>query len=69
MDKTEKAMIRIGKCVDSISNVLNLYDNEHGVSSSSGHHTLASEQKDLELIIQLLSSRVKPFRKKQEDGM
>ena len=26
-----------------------------------GHHTLASEQKDLELIIQQLSSHVKPF--------
>ena len=62
-NKAEKAMVRVGKCVDSISDVLTTYDDELGINAPSGQHTIASQQKDLDLVIQELTTRVNPFIK------
>ena len=50
-NKAENAMIRIGKCVDSVAQVLATYDEEHGVKKVLGHHTIASAEKDLDLLL------------------
>ena len=62
-NKAEKAMVCVGKCVDSISDVLTTYDDELGINAPSGQHTIASQQKDLDLVIQELTTRVNPFIK------
>lgn len=59
-NKAETAMIWLGKCVDTVSEVMENYDNEHGINAPSAHHTKASENKDLD-ILQELSTRNNPF--------
>ena len=56
-NKAENAMIRIGKCVDSVAQVLATYDEEHGVKKLLGHHTIASAEKDLDLLLNELSTQ------------
>ena len=58
-NKAEKAMIRIGKCVDSVAYVL--YNIMTMNLAPSGQHTIASQQKDLDLLMQELTTRVNPF--------
>ena len=60
-NKAEMAMIRLGKCVDTVADVMEHYDDEHGVNAPSGHHTKASENKDLDIVIQELLTRNNPF--------
>ncbi len=58
-NKTEKAIIRAGKSVGLLSDILAAYDDEAGVSLISGKHTEKSVVKDLHLIVeQLMESDV-----------
>ena len=57
-DKTESAIVRIGKCVDSISDLLMAFDEDNGTSN---YHTIASESKDLDLLLKELRTNVNPF--------
>lgn len=60
-NKAEMAMIRLGKCVDTVSDVMENYDKEHGINALSEHHTKASKNKDLDIVIQELLTRQNPF--------
>ena len=53
-NKTEKAIIRIGKSVGTFMKTLEKFDREVGVPSVSGEHSKKSMLKDLEITIQQL---------------
>ena len=60
-NKTERAITRLGKCIDSFDQVLTNYDEDLQVPSVSGNHTIASLEKDIKLIVGELTNRVRPF--------
>ena len=60
-NKTETVIIRLEKWVNTISDVMENYDNEHGVNALSGYHTKTSKDKDLDIVIQELLIRQNPF--------
>ena len=60
-NKRERAITRLGKCIDSIDQVLNNYDHYHHVHHTSHYHTAASLQKDIELVLSELVNQVRPF--------
>jgi len=60
-NKTEKAITRLGRCVDTIDRVLQSFDEEHQVTRSSSYHKAASIDKDLKLLVNELVP-VEPFR-------
>ena len=59
-NKTERAITRLGKCIDSIDQVLTNYDEYHDVRHTSDHHTATSPEKDIELVMSELV-KVRPF--------
>jgi hypothetical protein len=60
-NKTDRAIARLGKCIDSIDQVLNNFDEHHSVRSTSDYHTTASLEKDIGIIVEELSKNVHPF--------
>ena len=60
-NKTEKAITRLGKCIDTVDKILTNYDESLQVRHGSGFHTAPSLDKDINLIMSELSERVKPF--------
>ena len=46
-NKSEKAILRVGKGINSLVKVLDQYDKENKVVQVSGHHTKKSTAKDL----------------------
>ena len=59
-NKTERAITRLGKCIDSIDQVLTNYDEYHHIHHTSDHHTVTSPEKDIELVLSELL-KVRPF--------
>ena len=53
-NKSEKAMQRIGKCIDTLSLILDRYNEEHGIPKEGGCHHAPSDEKDLKVIIEEL---------------
>ena len=60
-NKTDRAITRLGKCINSIDDVLNTFDEDHQVRHTSGYHTEASAKKDIEVIMEELTKKVRPF--------
>ena len=60
-NKSEKAIIRTGKCVDTIAELLTKFDEDQGVKSTSNYHSTVSEAQDLELLLNELGAHVNPF--------
>ena len=60
-NKTDRAITRLGKCIDSIDQILNNCNAHHSVHSTSDHHTTASLEKDIGIIVEELSKKVHPF--------
>ena len=60
-NKTDKAITRLGKCIDSFNELLTNYDEALQVHHSADFHTVASLDKDVKLIVTELTERVKPF--------
>ena len=65
-NKTDRAITRLGKCIDSIDQILNNYDEHHSVHSASDHHTTASLENDIGIIVEELSKKVYPFSHSKE---
>ena len=59
-NKTERVITRLGKCIDSIDQVLTNYDEYHHIHHTSDHHTATSPEKDIELVLSELL-KVRPF--------
>lgn len=59
--KNEIRGLGANKCVYTVSDVMENYDDEHGVNAISGHHTKASKNKDLDIVTQELLTRNNPF--------
>ncbi len=58
-NKTEKAVVRAGKCVGKFGKILYAYDKQAGVAAVSGKHSKPSHLKDLhEIVKQLLEADV-----------
>lgn len=55
-NKSEKAIVRVGKSIGILSKFLEVYDNETGVKSPSGKHSEKSMLKDLHKIIEQLTA-------------
>ncbi len=51
VNKTEKAIVRVGKTLGTIAPVLDNYDNVNNVTHPSGHHKEPSSKKDIHLTI------------------
>ena len=60
-NKTKDAIIRVGKCIDKVDEVLKNYDEDNEVQSESGYHTRASIDNDRKLVLDQLNS-VQPFK-------
>ena len=60
-NKTDRAITRLGKCIDSVDQVLTNFDVHHNVHTTSDYHTAASLQKDIDIIVEELSKNVRPF--------
>ena len=60
-NKSEKTIIRTGKCVDTIAKLLTKFDEDQGVKSTSNYHSTASEAQDLELLLNELGTHINPF--------
>ena len=60
-NKTDRAITRLGKCIDSIDEVLNTFDEYHQVRHMSDYHTEASAEKDIKSIVEELTKNVRPF--------
>ena len=60
-NKTKDAIIRVGKCIDQVDEVLRNYDVDNEVQSEFGYHTRASTEKDQKLVLDQLRS-IQPFR-------
>ena len=56
-----RAITRLGKCIDSIDKVFNNFDEHHSLRSTSDYHTTASLEKDVGIIVEELSNNVRPF--------
>ena len=61
-NKTKNAIIRVGKYIDKVDELLRNYDQDNKVQSESGYHTRASVDKDLKLVLDQLNS-VQPFKR------
>ncbi len=59
-NKTEKAIVRVGKCIGPLYHTLSQFDVEHGIKEPSEHHTTASSEKDLEHVLTELQ-KINPF--------
>lgn len=58
-NKTEKAIVRAGKCVGKFEKILDVYDQQTGVAAVSVKHSKPSHLKDLhEIVQQLLEASV-----------
>ena len=55
-NKTEQAIVRIGRCVGKIVSVLENFDKQTGVSEVSGSHSKKSITKDLHQVVEQLRS-------------
>ena len=53
-NKTEKAIVRAGKCVGKFGKIVDAYDQQAGVAAVSGKHSKPSHLKDLHEIVQQL---------------
>lgn len=56
-NKTEKAIVRVGKCIGTVIDVLNNFDSDD-VQSDSGWHSPAPSKKDLETVLKELRDDV-----------
>ena len=59
-NKTEKAVVRLGKCIAPLADTLSQYDIIHAIPETSGYHPRASSGKDLKHILTELQ-RLNPF--------
>ena len=57
-NKTDRAITRLGKCIDSIDEVLNTFDEYHQVRHTSDYHTEALAEKDIKSIVEELTKNV-----------
>ena len=55
-NKSEKAIVRVGRSVGTLTKMLDNYDSEAGVASVSGKHSITTMEKDVREIVTLLSS-------------
>ena len=60
-NKTDRAITRLGKCINSIDDILNTFDEYHQVHCTSDYHTVPSLEKDIEMIVEELTKNVRPF--------
>lgn len=60
-NKTDKAITRLGKCVHSLDQILTNFDESLDVHHSAGFHTVASLNKDVNIVVKELTEQVKPF--------
>ncbi len=51
-NKTEKAIVRVGKTLGTIAPVVDNYDNVNNVTHASGHHKVPSSKKDIHLTME-----------------
>ena len=61
VNKSEKAIIRVGKSIGTLEGTLKTFDKEHVVPAQSGAHSERSNEKDLKKILKLLQ-QVRPFQ-------
>ena len=58
-NKTEQAIIRVGKCIGTLTKILDQYDKSLGIINTSGNHNVLSSAKDTNLLVEELTrSRV-----------
>ena len=58
-NKTPAGLMRAGRCVDALSEVLLTYDEKLKPAHHSGHHTIASVSKDTNIMLhQLLEANI-----------
>lgn len=58
-NKSEKAILRAGKCIGKFMRILHMFDDQAGVAAVSGKHSKKSMLKDLHKVIeQLLTTNV-----------
>ena len=60
-NKTEKAIVRVGKCIGTVIDVLNNFDSDNDVQSDSGWRSPAPSKKDLETVLKEPRDDVQPF--------
>ena len=60
-NKTEKAITRLGKCISSFDEILSSFDESLEVHHSADFHTVASLEKDITLVVNVLTKQVQPF--------
>lgn len=53
-NKTEKAIIKIGKTLGTVAPLLDNFDQENNISHTSGAHKVPSTEKDVNLIVEHL---------------
>jgi L1 cell adhesion molecule like protein len=64
VDKTERAITRVGKVLRVSSPLLDNFDSENGVAKGSGKHGKPSEEKDIKIVLKDISSVFKVFPKR-----
>ncbi len=58
-NKTEQAIVRVGRAIGTLGPVLDKFDQENGIATVSGAHTRASVEKDRNVIVsELLKLKV-----------
>ena len=60
-NKSQKAIIRVGKTIGTLQSTLETYDKEHDVPAESGAHSQRSNAKDLKKILKQLQ-QLDPFQ-------
>ena len=60
-NKSERAITRLGKCINMFDEVLMNYDDSLQIHHSASFHTVPSLEKDIKLVMSELSERVRPF--------
>ena len=65
-NKSQKAIVRVGKTIGTLTTVLDSFDKEHKVSNTSDGHTVRSDEKDLKTVVNELHNMqafvIKPGR-------
>ena len=54
-NKVEKAITRVGKCIQMVSDVMDQYDKSHTSKTDSGKHTCRSNQSDFERMLKRIN--------------
>ena len=53
-NKTPKALVRVGKVVGTLDEVLSKFDEDNNVAEHAGRHKVASFKKELTTVVQVL---------------